>query len=300
MSTANNTAHNFFRAALGGLLLAGAAAQAAPNLRINDVTATEGLGATATFVVSIDASPSATRPVTVQVSTRNGSAIAGSDYRSVSTTLTFRNGEPLTRSVAVTLIDNTVVEPQESFSVRLSSVRNAVLADGTGVATVLDDDARPNHSPSCSIDTPTGDLTLLAGDSANFSSTVTDVDGDKLTIAWTFDGGSPASATVEDPGSVSFASPGTYTVTLDASDGRGGQCTRQSRTVTVTEIPAVSINSTSTRGPIPGTYSPVPERPRVAGGNYSVFAVNDLGMHCGDLDGRIANILPPFQVLLDR
>ena len=33
-------------------------------------------------------------------------------------------------------------------------------------------------------------------------------------------------------------------------------------------------------------------------GDYSVLAINDLGMHCGDLDTRIASILPPFQVLL--
>ena len=29
-----------------------------------------------------------------------------------------------------------------------------------------------------------------------------------------------------------------------------------------------------------------------------MLAINDLGMHCGDLDTRIVNILPPFQVLL--
>ena len=31
---------------------------------------------------------------------------------------------------------------------------------------------------------------------------------------------------------------------------------------------------------------------------YSVVAINDLGMHCGDLDTRVSSILPPFQVLL--
>ena len=62
--------------------------------------------------------------------------------------------------------------------------------------------------------------------------------------------------------------------------------------------PPISINSTSASGLIPNNYSPVPERPQVLDGNYSVFAVNDLGMHCVDLDGRIANILPPFQVML--
>lgn len=63
---------------------------------------------------------------------------------------------------------------------------------------------------------------------------------------------------------------------------------------------AVSINSSSPSGYYPLNYSPVPERPKVLGTNYSVFAVNDLGMHCVDLDGRIANILPPFQVLLGQ
>ncbi|MGD8842215.1 MAG: cytochrome C, partial [Gammaproteobacteria bacterium] len=40
------------------------------------------------------------------------------------------------------------------------------------------------------------------------------------------------------------------------------------------------------------------EEPQVPNNNYSVLAINDLGMHCGDLDTRIASILPPFQVLL--
>lgn len=66
------------------------------------------------------------------------------------------------------------------------------------------------------------------------------------------------------------------------------------------DVEAVSINSTSAGGLYPGSYSPVPERPQVLGGNFSVLAVNDLGMHCVDLDGRIANILPPFQVLLGQ
>ncbi|HYQ70469.1 MAG TPA: cytochrome C, partial [Gammaproteobacteria bacterium] len=44
--------------------------------------------------------------------------------------------------------------------------------------------------------------------------------------------------------------------------------------------------------------SVVARQAQVLNGNYSVLAINDLGMHCGDLDTRIASILPPFQVLL--
>lgn len=66
------------------------------------------------------------------------------------------------------------------------------------------------------------------------------------------------------------------------------------------DVAQISINSTSASGFSPYNFSPVPERPQVLNSNYSVFAVNDLGMHCVDLDGRVANILPPFQVLLGQ
>ena len=38
--------------------------------------------------------------------------------------------------------------------------------------------------------------------------------------------------------------------------------------------------------------------PEVPNNSYSIFAINDLGMHCGDLDTRISSILPPFQAML--
>ncbi|MCU7940643.1 MAG: cytochrome C [gamma proteobacterium symbiont of Bathyaustriella thionipta] len=55
-----------------------------------------------------------------------------------------------------------------------------------------------------------------------------------------------------------------------------------------------SINSTSANG-IPG--SPVAEQSMAGDNAYQIFAINDLGMHCGDLDTRISSILPPFNVL---
>ncbi len=78
----------------------------------------------------------------------------------------------------------------------------------------------------------------------------------------------------------------------------------------------ISINSTSQNalevGVDPYTVGPVPEsrRPRKANSlnprpgtgteAYQILAINDLGMHCGDLDTRVSSILPPFQVLLSQ
>lgn len=56
----------------------------------------------------------------------------------------------------------------------------------------------------------------------------------------------------------------------------------------------VSINSTSQTG-LPG--DPVAEQPSAGNNLYRVFATNDLGMHCGDLDTRVSSVLPPFNVM---
>lgn len=72
---------------------------------------------------------------------------------------------------------------------------------------------------------------------------------------------------------------------------------------------AVSVNSTSqscgsadvlrSSNNVACSDTPVPERPFVGNaGDHTIVAINDLGMHCGDLDTRISSILPPFQVLL--
>ena len=57
---------------------------------------------------------------------------------------------------------------------------------------------------------------------------------------------------------------------------------------------AVSINSTSQNAPL---TTAVPEQPLINNSAYTIFAINDLGMHCGDFDTRISSILPPFNVL---
>jgi hypothetical protein len=112
---------------------------------------------------------------------------------------------------------------------------------------------------------------------------------------------------------VTYDQAGNWTTSLRVSSGeRSAKC---SATVTVLAAdgggggpiggggtgggPAaqVSVNSTSQDSPGPVPTS-VPEQPMVLNAGYSVLAVNDLGMHCGDLDTRVASILPPFQVLL--
>lgn len=107
-------------------------------LSVNDVSASESAG-TIKFTVSLS-SPSTSR-VTVRVSTSNGTAVAGKrgDYSSLSTRLTFNPGE-VTKTVSVTLRNDTKVEANETFFVNLSRASGATIGDSRGIGTILDDD----------------------------------------------------------------------------------------------------------------------------------------------------------------
>jgi hypothetical protein len=61
--------------------------------------------------------------------------------------------------------------------------------------------------------------------------------------------------------------------------------------------PVVSINSTSRNNPEGPPEEPVKEQSFIDLDEFTVIAVNDLGIHCGDMDTRNVNILPPFNVM---
>ncbi len=58
----------------------------------------------------------------------------------------------------------------------------------------------------------------------------------------------------------------------------------------------VSLTTTS-QGRIAGPYTPIPPQAFVNDGAHVVLPSNDLGMHCDNLDTRIASILPPFNIV---
>jgi ribosomal protein L35AE/L33A len=118
------------------------AAPPIPAFSINDITVAEGDSGTKTldFTVSLSMNPAQT--VTVDYATADGTATAGSDYQTTGGTLTFNPGDPLTKTVSVTVNGDTLVEPDETFSVNLSNASaNAIITDSQGVGTITNDDA---------------------------------------------------------------------------------------------------------------------------------------------------------------
>jgi hypothetical protein len=109
-----------------------------PTLSIGNATSTEG--GVLSFTVSLSAASSGS--VTVDYSTANDSASAGSDYSATSGTLTFLAGE-LSKTITVNSLQDSTFEGNESFVVNLSTASGASLADSQGTGTILDDDTAP-------------------------------------------------------------------------------------------------------------------------------------------------------------
>lgn len=93
--------------------------------------------------------------------------------------------------------------------------------------------ARPNQPPSGVITAPAGNVTITAGQSVTFAGSVSDPDGDAVSVLWSF--GDGQTSTVLSPGAHTYTTPGTFTVTFTATDARGlADPTPDTRTITVT------------------------------------------------------------------
>ncbi len=81
-----------------------------------------------------------------------------------------------------------------------------------------------------------GGSEVCAGGTVNFTDQSTNSPSQ---WAWTFEGGNPATSSAQNPTNVQFASPGTYTISLTASNSGGSNTVTQS--ITVNPLPSATI-----------------------------------------------------------
>lgn len=130
-----------------------------PTLSVNDISVVEGNTGTKTAQVTVTRSDPTSGTSSVRVGTSNGTATAPSDYTQFPPTpLTFSPGETA-KTVDVTIAGDTAVEPDETFSLKLSSPTGAVITDDTGNVTITNDDVAAAQ-PTLAIN----DVSLTEGD----------------------------------------------------------------------------------------------------------------------------------------
>src|SRR5262245_26261212 len=109
-------------------------------LAVSDVGQREGDLGSRLFEFTVRLSDPGRGPVTVRYETADGTALAAdNDYEAGSGTLRFGPGQT-SKTVAVRVNGDHLVEGDETFFLRLSDARGAAIADGEGQGTIRNDD----------------------------------------------------------------------------------------------------------------------------------------------------------------
>ncbi|MFN8233395.1 MAG: Calx-beta domain-containing protein [Actinomycetota bacterium] len=135
-----------------------------PSLTVGDIAVPEGDSGTSVAAVPVTLSAVSGKPITVDFSTADGTAGAGSDYTTATGTLSFAPGM-LTRSIDVSVSGDTTFEADEDATVAVTNEVNAVVADGTATLTIANDDPLPRIAVD--------DVAVTEGDSGDAIMTFT-------------------------------------------------------------------------------------------------------------------------------
>jgi hypothetical protein len=130
-------------------------------LAIGDATVTEGDSGTVEAVFAVSRSDNLNSTVTVNYSTANGDALAGSDYVATVGSLTFGPGET-TKSIKVLVKGDRTDEYDQRFYVNLSGLTGATIVDGQGVGTIVDDDPPPTITITAKLSAKEGNKNTTA------------------------------------------------------------------------------------------------------------------------------------------
>ena len=109
-------------------------------IAVADAHVEEDDGAVLAFAVTL--SRAASRALTVDYATSDGSAQAGVDYTAASGTLTFQAGES-SKTIEVGVLDDAHDEGEETLTLRLSSASGGLLTDGEATGTIENRDPLP-------------------------------------------------------------------------------------------------------------------------------------------------------------
>jgi len=111
-----------------------------PRISVADAAIVEGQNGIAQMNFTISLSEASFRSVVVRFATADGSATAGADYAARTGSVTFAAGETV-KTVSIGIHGDTLAEGDETFTLLLSNPTRAVIADGTGIGTIRNDDA---------------------------------------------------------------------------------------------------------------------------------------------------------------
>lgn len=130
-----------------------------PTISIDDVSDYEGHFGQNPFTFTVSLSNPSYQQISVDYATADGTAtVANNDYQATAGTAVFLPNDT-SENVAVPVIGDIFIEPDETFFVNLSNPTNATIVDPQGLGSILNDDLSP--FVDCTINGTNGDDILV-------------------------------------------------------------------------------------------------------------------------------------------
>jgi large repetitive protein len=126
-----------------------------PAVSIGGASVTEGNAGTAYAIFTLSLSFASDQPATVYFATADGSATAGRDYAAGSGDVTFEPGET-SKTMTVAVFADRIGEGYEGFLVNLTGATGAVIGNGTGYGSIVDDEPRVSINSTWGLEGNTG------------------------------------------------------------------------------------------------------------------------------------------------
>lgn len=118
-----------------------------PALSVSDAMRIEGNAGALAMIFTARLMPASGRPVSVSFATAPGSAVEGTDFIGTNGTVVFLPGAT-SRTIAVPIVGDLLLESNETFLVNLSHPTNATLARSEATGTIVNNDVMPRLSIS--------------------------------------------------------------------------------------------------------------------------------------------------------
>ncbi|MEW6981418.1 choice-of-anchor B family protein [Colwelliaceae bacterium 6471] len=184
--------------------------------------------------------------VSVSYRLESNSAIVDEDVQAASGALTWQDGDNNTQTISLTIIDDSLDEENESFTLTLESIDGSRLNTYDRMTiTISDDDS--NNPPQVSV---IEDFQVNTGQTVSLSASATDPENDALNYMWQQISGTTVTLSTTDELTTSFVAPstaGNLEFSLTATDSKLAQTT-DSVVITIVAPPQTPQNNSSGGG----------------------------------------------------
>jgi hypothetical protein len=172
--------------------------------------------------------------------------VAGSDFTAGSGQVVWADGDTANKTIAINIIDDTALESDEQFSVKLTAVTGNLVGNASSYTLTIKDN-EVNRAPAI-VGLENKDVN--AGETVTLTAQVTDLDGDSMTYQWSQLSGNAVVLQNATTPIVSFVAPnvdGALQLQLVARDSRSASSTT---TITLTVKGAVAPTPAPTPTPV--------------------------------------------------